>query len=382
MAPPGHVLTRTIAQRIRREGPIPFDVFMELALYDPEHGFFATGGGAGRHGGDFVTSPEVGSLFGACVARAHDRWWHALGEPDPFLVVEAGAGSGRLAGDVLRAGPECAPALRYVLVERSAPLRALQAERLPLEPADEALGPFVHATTEDEPVPVPAAGPVVAALEDLPAVPFEGVVFANELLDNLPFGIAQFDGAGWREVRVGVGADGALCEVLVPLPDPPPVGDHVPVAGVRVPIPRGLDAWVDACGAVLRRGFLVVVDYVMEAPRDGWLRTYRGHGPGGHPLEAPGTQDVTGDVLYVQLERAAHRAGLETVARTSQAEWLRTLGIDELVAQGRAAWHEGAARGDLAALAGRSRVREADALTDPGGLGAHTVVVFRAGGRR
>ena len=70
--------------------------FMEAALYG-EGGFFASGQGAGRAGRDFVTSPEVGSLFGACVARALDRMWHALGAPDPFLVVEAGAGNGRLA---------------------------------------------------------------------------------------------------------------------------------------------------------------------------------------------------------------------------------------------------------------------------------------------
>ena len=74
-------------------------------------------------GRDFVTSPEVGTLFGALVARALDASWHELGAPDPFVVIEAGAGRGRLAADVLRAAPACAPALRYVLVERSAALR-------------------------------------------------------------------------------------------------------------------------------------------------------------------------------------------------------------------------------------------------------------------
>lgn len=355
---------------------------MELALYDPEHGFFSTGGGAGRAGRDFITSPEVGSLFGACVARAIDRWWHALGDPDPFLVVEAGAGTGRLACDVLRARPACERALRYLLVERSAALRAEQARRLALEPPDEALGPFVHATTEDEPVPVPAAGPVVASLEDLPAIAFEGVVFANELLDNLPFGIAEFDGDEWREVRVGVDDGGALHEVLVPLPEPPPIGDHVPVPGDRVPIPRALDAWIDACGRVLRRGYLAVVDYVMDTPHPAWLRTYRAHGPGGSPLDAPGTQDVTGDVLFAQLARAAQRAGFDLLTRAEQAEWLRELGVEDLVAAGRATWEEGAARGDLEALAGRSRVTEARALIDPSGLGAHDVVVFGKGVRR
>src|SRR5262245_28958644 len=105
-----------IARRIHREGPIPFDEFMELAMYDDEGGFCTKGGGAGRRGHDFITSPEIGPLFGACVARALDGWWEELDAPDPFLFVEAGAGPGRLAREVLRAEPECLPALRYVLV--------------------------------------------------------------------------------------------------------------------------------------------------------------------------------------------------------------------------------------------------------------------------
>src|SRR5215211_1772974 len=121
-----------IAECIRREGPIPFDRFVATALYDEEDGFFARGGGAGRAGRDFVTSPEVGVLFGALVARFLDRAWTELARPDPFVVVDAGAGRGRLAADVLRAEPECSSALRYVLVERSAALRAAQRDLLTL----------------------------------------------------------------------------------------------------------------------------------------------------------------------------------------------------------------------------------------------------------
>src|SRR5215470_8223024 len=91
-----------LAERIHREGPIPFDAFVDAALYG-DGGFFATGHGAGRAGRDFVTSPETGTLFGALVARALDGWWSDLDTPDPFFVVEAGAGRGRLAADILRA---------------------------------------------------------------------------------------------------------------------------------------------------------------------------------------------------------------------------------------------------------------------------------------
>src|SRR4051812_7122063 len=166
-----------LRERIHREGAIAFSEFQEAALYDPEAGFFTGGGGAGRAGRHFVTSPEVGSLFGMVIARALDDAWHRLGEPDPFVVVEAGAGRGRLGADVLRAAPECAPALRYVLVERSAQLREEQRERLALEPPDEALGAFLLVEGET-PEPEPGQGPIVTALDALPAVAVTGVVIA------------------------------------------------------------------------------------------------------------------------------------------------------------------------------------------------------------
>jgi len=366
-----------LAQLIHREGPITFDRFMDIALFG-EGGFFEAGHGAGRAGRDFVTSPEVGSLFGVCTARALDRLWRALEEPDPFLVVEAGAGNGRLAREVLRAAPACLPALRYVLVERSAALRAEQRERLAMEPADEALGPFVRRTNEDEAVPALSAGPVFTSLEELPALSASGtVVLANELLDNLPFGIAQWDGRRWLEVRVGLRGPDRFEEVLVPIDTDP--GYSVP-AGTRVPIPRGMQEWWRACDGVVQHGFVLVIDYattISELGSRPWLRTYRAHSTGTDPLDAPGEQDITADVVLEQLDDAA---ALPRVRTERQADWLAALGIDELVDEGRRIWDAGAARGDVDALAGRSRAAEAAALVDPGGLGAHRVVLFGAGG--
>jgi SAM-dependent MidA family methyltransferase len=359
---------------------------MEAALYDPEGGFFALGRGAGRAGRDFVTSPEVGSLFGACVARALDGLWRALGEPDPFLVVEAGAGNGRLARDVLRAQPDCTAALRYVLVDRAPALRAQQRDLLDLEPVDEALGPFVQRTGDEQTVPEPAAGPVVAALDELPAVEADGaVVLANELLDNLPFGIAEWDGEHWQEVRVTVAGEDAFAEVLVPATESDAAelsrdSAHAEIPpGTRLPIPRGMREWLRDCDRVLRRGFLVVIDYfvtVEELRQRGgataWLRTYREHQRADDPLDRPGTQDITADVVTDQFRVPDFR---EIYAAT-QAEWLREIGIDDLVEQGRRVWHERSHLGDIEALAGRSRAVEAAALTDYDGLGAHEVRLF------
>jgi SAM-dependent MidA family methyltransferase len=138
---------------------------MAEALYGPD-GFYTTVGRAGRRG-DFITSPEVGPLFGTVVARFLDTEWRRLGHPDPFTVVDAGAGPGTLARAVLAAGPDCAPALRYVAVEVAAHQRDQHPDG-------------------------------VVSTDRLPSEPFDGVVIANELLDNVPFRLAVHDGA-WRE---------------------------------------------------------------------------------------------------------------------------------------------------------------------------------------
>jgi SAM-dependent MidA family methyltransferase len=384
-------LAERIAERIRREGPIPFDRFVDAALYDEDGGFFAGGGGAGRAGRDFVTSPEVGALYGALVARYLDQAWADLGRPDPFVVVDAGAGRGRLAADVLRAQPVCSPALRYVLVERSAALRASQRELLAIEPADRALGPAVRIEPDEAPLPVTGVGPIVTALGELPALEVPaGVVIANELIDNLPFRIVERAGEGWSEIRVGA-ADSGFVEVAVPAAldvagaaDEVAAGADIP-AGARLPVPTATVDWLAACGHVLRRGFLVVVDFadsaVSLAQREHgqWLRTYRGHQRGAAPLADPGSQDITYDVPSEHLVTHARRAGLRLLATTTQARWLADLGIDQLVDEARRVWRERAALGDLDAMAARSRVSEAAALTDPSGLGAHNVFVFAKG---
>ncbi len=312
---------------------------MELALYAPEVGFYEGGGGAGR-GNDFLTSPEVGPLFGAVLARALDTWWAELGRPERFTVVEAGAGRGTLARAVLAAGPACASSLHYVAVERSAALRSQH----------------------------PAG---VESRADLPSGPFVGVVLANELLDNLPCKLFERTERGWAEVRV----DEGLREVLVV----PAEGEPAEAAlagdaqvGARIPVQRAAAAWVQAARASVGRGRVLVIDYADVTPSlalrpwTDWLRTYRGHGRGGHPLADLGLQDVTCEVAVDQLPPAT--------ANRSQAELLRGFGLDDLAAEARRAWQERAHVGDLEALRARSRVQEAAALTDPAGLGAFLVL--------
>ena len=310
---------------------------MEDALYGA-NGFYTSQGFAGRRG-DFITSPEVGPLFGAVVARFLDEEWRRAGQPAKFNLFEVGAGPGTLARTVFAAQPACMPALRYVAVERSDTQRLRHPDG-------------------------------VESLASRPEGELRGVVFANELLDNLPFRLAVFDG-GWRESYV-VDRQEVLSTAFDPCPAQLP---ERPTHGARAPLVGSATAWVDDVLGRLH-GVLVAIDYfapttasLAARPWREWLRTYRGHERGGHYLADPGTQDITCEVPIDQLP--------EPHAVRSQAQWLGLNGIDELVDEGRAYWVEHASRPDTTALRMRSRVAEREALVDGAGLGSFLVLEWR-----
>jgi SAM-dependent MidA family methyltransferase len=342
-------MTEEIRTEILERGPIPFERFMELALYGAE-GFYTKvdGGSAGRRG-DFITSPEVGPLFGAVMARYLDAEWARIGRPDVFTVVDAGAGPGTLARSVLAARPACGDALRYVAVEISPGQR------------------------ERHPDGIES----MASMASMPVEPFDGVVIANELLDNLPFRLVVFD-QGWREAFVDIGSDGRFVELLsAPIDPTPTVLAATAQFGARAPLIDRAAALVEAARRLVRSGSVVAVDYgtpitamLAGRPYRDWLRTYRGNERGDHYLAAPGTQDITIDVPIDQLPEP------DTVR--SQAQFLQRWGIDELVAEGKRIWEEQAARPGLEAMKMRSRVSEAEALLDPSGLGGFLVAEWRA----
>ncbi|MEO1057943.1 MAG: SAM-dependent methyltransferase [Actinomycetota bacterium] len=342
-------MTEEIRAEIERAGAMPFERFMQLALYG-EQGFYtrSDGGSAGRRG-DFLTSPEVGPLFGAVVARMLDAEWARLGRPDPFTVVDLGAGPGTLARAVHAASPACRDAMHYVAVELSPAQRARHPE---------------HVASVAELAEVGTTGSL------------DGVVIANEVLDNVPFQLAVFDG-GWREAFVVLDGHGELVERLsAPFDPAPPVLPPTAAHGARAPLVGRAADLVDAARALLRSGTVVVVDYGVARtaelalrPWREWLRTYRSNERGGHYLANPGEQDITADMPVDQLP--THDA-----LRT-QAQWLARWGIDDLVAEGKQVWAERAARPDLEAMRMRSRISESEALLDPAGLGAFLALEWK-----
>ncbi|MEI2655030.1 MAG: SAM-dependent methyltransferase [Microthrixaceae bacterium] len=192
---------------------------------------------------------------------------------------------------------------------------------------------------------------------------FDGVVLANELLDNLAFRLLVRGDDGWSEVYVEDGQP-----VIAEAPDDVAPAIDAP-QGTRLPICEQASAWVGTAVDRLGRGRVLVIDYGVELTAElvgrEWLRTYRSHDRGGDPFQAPGRTDITYDVPFDQLPSGANLV--------TQAEFLRRWGIDDLVDEGRRIWQERAHLGDLAAIRARSRVTEAEALLDEGGLGAFLV---------
>lgn len=364
-------LGEVIRQRIRRHGPLSFAAYAECALYHPDLGYYAQADRRSGRDGDFFTSVDLGPLFGELLAAQFAEMWRRLRNGAPgegrFALVEAAAGNGRLARDVLDAAARHDPAFYEAidlhLVERSRTARGAQTDTL---------GP--HAAR------IASSGP------DVPGN-LTGVVFANELLDALPPHVLAMTDAGLREVYVDVDpGGGALVERLGPLSGAS-VREHVSAWGIRLEpgwraeiCPAAL-AWVRRAARALTRGFLLLVDYGHEAEElysathaAGTLTTYRRHrvrneAAGGTPpwLAEPGERDITAHVDLTAVRRTAEAEGLGTLGVLDQTYFLLGLGALDRVAA-----DEG--------VSGLRRRLALKSLLVPGGLGStHKVLVFGKG---
>jgi SAM-dependent MidA family methyltransferase len=215
----------------------------------------------------------------------------------------------------------------------------------------------------------------VESRETMPDGPITGVILANELLDNVPFRLFVFDGS-WMEAFVEQDSGGQFVEVLrtpdaVPscLPLNAPLGSRAPIQDVAA-------SWVRDCLLKIDHGRLLLFDYcsastseISLTPWREWLRTYRDQDRGTHYLREPGSQDITAQVMPDQLP-----TGFTT---STQAEFLKQWGIDDLVHEGAAYWENMKHAPDVAAMKMRSRSTEAKSLIDPTGLGSFTALSWQ-----
>jgi SAM-dependent MidA family methyltransferase len=290
-----------------------------------------------------LTSPALGSVFARLLGNAIDAWWEELGCPRYFDFVECGAGDGTLAEAVLELDLRCRRSLRYTAVEQSEAVRRQLLSRL----AD------------------------VRVVDAVPSVE-TGVIFANELLDNLPVRLFQKGEPSWLEVLVDLDGEEELCEYLAPVTSPPVPGRFP--SDARIPLQTRATRWFTNAVSRVGRGRVVCVDYARTTQemaalsQEQWLRTYREHRPGTHPLRMPGRQDITCDVAVDQLVAAD-----EAIEIHSQREFLAWCGSDELRREIEAAMQQPGEGVGLAFLKAQAQRQELLALVDPAGMGGFQV---------
>jgi SAM-dependent MidA family methyltransferase len=317
-------LSALIRAEIDRAGPMPFQRYMELALYAPGLGYYAAGARKFGAQGDFITAPELGGVFAMAVAATLAPTLRRFAQP---TLMEVGAGSGALAVDLLAAleQNDALPA-RYLILERSADLRQRQRQRIAQQ--------------------MPQHVDRVAWIDAPPEQPFDGAIIGNEVVDALAcvrFTIAD-DGprecavthAGGRFASVDIeprphiarAVDKLLGELESPLP-----------VGYRSELVPELSAWLAAVCAPLRHGLLLLADYGYGRPeyyrpqrRDGTLIChYRQHAHA-NPYWYPGLNDLSASVDFTAVAEAAADCGLELLSYDHQAGFLIGAGIEALCA--------------------------------------------------
>lgn len=311
----GAMLAREIAAA---GGWISFERYMDLALYAPGLGYYSAGARKLGGGGDFTTAPEVSSLFGACVAR---QCAEVLEELKGGVILEVGAGTGRLAVDILTrlealgSLPE-----RYLILEVSADLRERQRALL-----------CAH---------LPTCAARVAWLDAPPHLPLKGVILANEVLDALP--VARFRWSSTACEEMGVVASGsgfawsaraanpALTRAVAALA----AGNEWEEGYVSEYCPR-LRPWTRRVVSSLDRGAALWFDYGLPRPQyylherhGGTLICHFRQGAYDDPFVRPGLQDITAWVDFTALAEACDDAGWELAGFATQAFFLAGLEID------------------------------------------------------
>jgi NADH dehydrogenase [ubiquinone] 1 alpha subcomplex assembly factor 7 len=300
-----------IAGLIREQGPLPVARYMSLALAHPEHGYYSKKEPFGA-AGDFVTAPEISQMFGEILVLWLAQAWLDRGRPRPLRLVEIGPGRGTMMADMLRAlraVPELLAAAKVHLVETSPRLREAQRQRLARQQVS---------WHED--------------LEGVPAGPL--LLVANEVLDAITVHQLVMTEGGWVERCVGLDDEGRLAFVPARQPAPAALASGLPADAAPGTIAEASPARAALAEAIGRRlalhpGVALVIDYggSPAAPAGDTLQAVRAQRPC-DPLIAPGEADLSSQVDFGPLARAAVRGGARVHGPVPQGAFLRALGIE------------------------------------------------------
>jgi SAM-dependent MidA family methyltransferase len=331
------LLREKIEQEIREQGPIPFSRYMELCLYDPEHGYYSRNAEQFGTGGDFYTSSDVHKVFGRLLARQFEEMWCMLGSPERIDLIELGPGRGLFAQDVLdwseKKFPDFFRASRYILVESSPALRQRIKETLGrhLESGKAVCASESDALDMETGKGAASVVPDKAAKEWALAREAPTTVFANEFFDALPVEILSAKGSLRIDAR-----DGHFLETWAqPSPEELELLDRYsvhPDPEERIEAPLAAQQFMDRIAASIQRGFLIAIDYgytreeQLAGRHRGTLKAIRQHSVSANPYETPGEQDITADVNFTALAAGAEKRGMQTHKLVTQSQFLMGIG--------------------------------------------------------
>jgi SAM-dependent MidA family methyltransferase len=312
------LLKQKIIEKIISQGPISFEIFMDMCLYYPGLGYYAKDPMNIGRSGDFYTSPHLHRIFGAMLGRQIEEM-RSFMESEEFRIVEMGAGMGWLAKDVMEylKDRDIFKHLGYTIIEMNPSMQARQ-KKLLEEFGDKVGWAF--------------------SLEDIR--PFTGFFISNELLDAFPVRLIEMRD-GLKEIYVSVEGD-ELIESAMQCGDE--AKSYLNEFNIELPeryrteVNLRIKDWLGALNDKLSQGFILTIDYGYPASdyygderNRGTLLCYHRHRLNENPYQNIGEQDITAHVNFSSLKKWGDMFGLKTIGFCSQGTYLVSLGIDEAV---------------------------------------------------
>jgi SAM-dependent MidA family methyltransferase len=313
-------LEAKIIERIRREGPVSFETFMDMALYYPGLGYYASDNVRVGREGDFYTSSHLHPAFGALFGRQLNEMWEFMNRPSDFTVLEIGAGAGHLCRDIMDylKGKEIFQNLTYIIIEPNIFVKREQ-HRL--------LKGYTDKVTWFQ------------SLRGL--AHFRGCILSNELLDAFPVHIVMMKGS-LQEVFV-TETGNRLIQIIKPVSSSGltryfKLFNVVIPEGYRTEVNLRIKQWIREVSSLLSEGFIITVDYGYTAEEyydpdrsEGTLLCFYRHQVSDNPFLNIGLQDITAHVNFSTLKLWGDEAGIKTVGYCPQGTYLVSAGIDEVM---------------------------------------------------
>ncbi|HBR22632.1 MAG TPA: methyltransferase [Nitrospiraceae bacterium] len=328
-----NLLQQKIIRRIKSEGPISFKTFMEMALYEPELGYYTSQKTRIGRSGDFYTSSHLHPAFGMMIGKQTEEMWEIMGRPSAFQIVEIGSGAGYLCKDILdyfrgmsdkrqetNREKEIYKHLQYIIVELNPAMRENQKNLL---------SDFSDRVSW------------ASSIRELNNI--KGCILSNELLDAFPVHIIEIN----DEIEeVFVSTDNEKLTEIKGTPGTSGIANYIKEfsieleKGHRTEINLEIKNWLNEIDSVLTEGFILTIDYgyssedyYSEDRNRGTMLCYHKHQMTEDPYQNTGEQDITAHVNFSSLKKWGDELGIKTIEFCRQGTFLVSLGIDEVIAE-------------------------------------------------